>query len=212
MNIVSVITARGNSKGIPLKNIIDIKNKPLIFYAINASLKSNADETWVSTDNQEIKNISLSYGSRVLDRPQELADDSIMPDESLMHFTEHVEFNWLVFIQPTSPMIKAEYINEGIEMMKTGDYDSVFTVTKEHWMPRWSENVEPIDWDIGNRPRRQDRSSTYVENGMFYITTKEQLSKTRLRYGGRIGFVEIPLFNSFQIDNIEDLNLVRALL
>ena len=55
MKIISVITARGGSKGVPRKNIIDIKGKPLIWYSINASLNSKVNETWVSTEDQEIK-------------------------------------------------------------------------------------------------------------------------------------------------------------
>ena len=84
MKIVSVITARGGSKGIPRKNIVDINGKPLIWYSINASLKSNVDETWVSTEDKEIKKISLQCGAQVIDRPIELADDIIMPDEALV--------------------------------------------------------------------------------------------------------------------------------
>ena len=96
------------------KNIKDINGKPLISYSIIESLKSDVDETWVSTEDRTIKNYSLGYGARVIDRPKELADDISMPDDSLLHFTDQNDFDVLVFIQPTSPMIKSKYINEGI--------------------------------------------------------------------------------------------------
>ena len=64
--IVSLITARGGSKGIPNINIIEINGKPLIWYSINASLHSNVSETWVSTDSKEIANISESFGAKIL--------------------------------------------------------------------------------------------------------------------------------------------------
>jgi len=115
-------------------------------------------------------------------------------------------------IQPTSPLIKSEYINEGIDMMLSEKYDSVFSVHEDHWFPRWDTDVNPIDWDINERPRRQDKPKTYIENGMFYITTKENLQKTRLRYGGKMGFVNIPIYDSFQVDSYEDLDLVGRLL
>ena len=60
------------------------------------------------------------------------------------------KFDVLVFIQPTSPMIKSEYINQGIDKLISEELDSVFSVTKEHWLPRWNEKVEPIDWSIDN--------------------------------------------------------------
>jgi len=120
MKIVSLITARGGSKGIPNKNIIDVNGKPLISYSISASLGSNVDETWVSTDSDKIKMVSVECGSKVIDRPKHLADDISMPDDSLLHFASKKDFDILVFIQPTSPMIKSQYINDGIEMIKSG--------------------------------------------------------------------------------------------
>ena len=97
-------------------------------------------------------------------------------------------------------------------MIESGEYDSVFTATKEHWLPRWNKNVEPIDWDIYNRPRRQDKPELYTENGMFYITRRENLLTSKLRYSGKIGVVEIPLIDSFQVDTTEDLELIRKII
>ena len=217
MKIVSLITARGGSKGIPKKNIIDIKGKPLLYYTINTSLLSNVDQTWVSTDCEDISEIAEARGAKVIIRPEKLADDVIMPDASLVHFAENVDFDILVFIQPTSPLLESKYINKGIEMMN--EYDSVFSAYKEHWFPRWSkENIlgaiisTPVDWDMNNRPRRQDIEEKYVENGAFYITTKDNLLKSNLRYSGNIGIVEMPYEKSFQLDSKTDIKLLEKLL
>jgi len=217
MKIVSVITARGGSKGIPLKNLVDIKGKPLIYYSIDASKKSVVDETWVSTDSEEIANVSDRYGAKVLMRPKELAGDVIMPDDSLIHFTEDQDFDLLVFIQPTSPFIKSSYINEAVDMLIDINYDSVFTAHKYHWLPMWEVdmygNFNPKGWDIDKRPRRQDiGKGTYIENGMFYVTTRESLLKNNLRYGGSIGMFEIPLMDSLGIDSQDDLELIRSIM
>ena len=91
-------------------------------------------------------------------------------------------------------------------------YDSVFSVYKEHWLPRWSKDIKPINWDINNRPRRQDKNEQYVENGAFYITKKENLIKSNLRYSGNIGIVEMPFEESFQIDNKNDLKLIQNII
>lgn len=212
MKIVTVIPARGGSKGISKKNIIKISGKPLLYYSVNASMNSKVDQTYVCTDDNEIRKEALKIGSKVLMRPAHLADDIIMPDPTLVFFASKVEFDALVFIQPTSPLIKEKYINEGIDMIQTGKYDSVFTVTEEHWLPRWNQNTEPVEWDIYNRPRRQDMPVNFVENGMMYITKRETLLKTKLRYGGKMGFIKIPLKESFQVDSTEDLDLIKKIL
>ena len=210
MNVVALILARCGSKGIPGKNIVDVNGKPLLYYTANASLNSNVNATWVSTDCSEVKNIALGIGCKVIDRPKKISGDKSESDEALVHFAKNVDFDVLVFIQPTSPLLKSSDINKGLRKMQS--CDSVFSVTKEHWIPRWTESGEPINWDIDNRPRRQDVDETYIENGAFYITTKSQLLNSKLRYGGSIGMIEMPLHRSFQIDTYDDLELIEKLL
>ena len=216
MKIVSLITARGGSKGIPLKNLVDVNGKPLIYYSINASSQSSVDETWVTTDSKEIADVSKKHEAKVLMRPDQLANDIIMPDDSLIHFADNEDFDILVFIQPTSPMVKKEYIDGAINMLLTDGYDSIFTAHKYHWLPEWlcvANTCTSVGWDVNARPRRQDiGQNIYIENGMFYITTRESLLETKLRYGGRIGMFEIPLLDSFQVDTQEDLDLIRKLI
>ena len=87
---VTLIPARGGSKGIPKKNIIDVDGKPLLAYSIEASIKSNVDETWVSTDDDEIAKTAEEYGARVLKRPDEIARDNSTSESVLLHFIEKV--------------------------------------------------------------------------------------------------------------------------
>ncbi len=209
MKTISLIPARGGSKGIPLKNIIELDGKPLISYTIEASKKSNVDETWVSTDSNDISSVSKTYGAKIIDRPYEISKDTSQSEETLLHAAYQVDFDILVFIQPTSPLITSEDINKGLEMMD--EYDSVFSVTKEHWIPRWTMDVKPHEWEINNRPMRQDKPEMYVENGAFYITKRKNLLDSKLRYSGKKGVVEMPLSRSFQVDTMEDLELIRRL-
>ena len=210
MKIISVILARGGSKGIPSKNIVDLNGKPLISYTIESSLQSNVDETWVSTDSSDISSVSRTYGASVIDRPSDISTDTSQSEEALLHFTDNHDFDIMVFIQPTSPLIKSEDINKGLEMMD--EYDSVFSVTKEHWIPRWTLDVKPHEWEIDSRPMRQDKPETYIENGAFYITKRKNLLESKLRYSGKIGVVEMPLSRSFQIDTFDDLNLINKII
>ena len=148
--------------------------------------------------------ISISHTTRT-PRPNEI-------DGKDYHFVSQEKFDLLVFIQPTGPFITSKYINEGINMMMSGNYDSVFTATTKHWVPTWDKNIKPIEWDIYSRPRRQDRDEYYEETGMFYITSKERLLNTGIRYSGKIGIVRIPSYDSLQIDSREDLKLIEKII
>ena len=212
MKIVSLTLSRGGSKGVPRKNLYPLNGKPLLSYVLDAAKQSRITERWVSTEDAEIAQVARSLGANVIDRPPELAVDDAKCEHALLHFAEKVDFDILVYIQTTSPMITKEYINEGLAMIQTGYYDSVFSVTKEHWVPRWTLDVKPIDWNVNHRPRRQTIEPKYVENGAFYITTRKRLLDSKLRYSGKIGVVEMPFSRSFQVDTLEELNVIEALL
>jgi len=210
MKTVSVILARGGSKGIPKKNIIDLNGKPLLSHTIKSSNNSIVSETWVSTDCPEIKECALEYGALVLDRPIEISGDKSKSEEALIDFAKKIDFDILVFIQPTSPMLSKNDINKGVQMMES--YDSVFSAYKEHWIPRWTIDGKPHQWDINDRPMRQDKEELFVENGAFYITTRKRLLSSGLRYSGNIGIYEMDMLKSFQIDTLEDLDLIKKLM
>ena len=212
MKIASLTLARGGSKGVPRKNIYPLNGKPLISYVLEAAKKSKIDERWVSTEDFEISKVAMSYGAQVIKRPAELAQDTSKCEHALLQFAENVDFDLLVYIQTTSPMVKPEDFNKGISLMQTGYYDSVFSVCKEHWVPRWTLDVKPIDWHTAHRPRRQTVEPKYVENGAFYITTKKSLLDSGLRYSGKIGVVEMPFSRSMQVDTLDELQMIEKLL
>lgn len=212
MNIKTVILARGGSKGIPNKNIVGINGKPLLRYTIDAAKKSNAKDVWVSTDCPRIMMVAIQNKANVLMRPSSISGDKCKSEEALLHFAKTIKFDTLVFIQPTSPLILPEDINKGLDMIKSGLYDSVFSAHKEHWIPRWTMEVKPDGWDVASRPMRQDREEKWIENGAVYITTRKQLEESKLRYGGNIGILEMPMHRSFQIDTMEDLELIKKCL
>lgn len=212
MKIVTLIPARGGSKGIKDKNIIDLNGKPLIQYSIDASLKSKVDETWVSSDSAKIRKVSESCGAFSIDRSPELSNDKAKTEPTLIDFALKKDFDIMVFLQATSPFINSEYIDAGLDKILNEGYDSVFTVTEEHWIPKWTEDVKPIEWEINNRPRRQDRPAIYSENGMMYVTKRDALINSGQRYSGNMTFLKIPYIHSFQIDTYEDLELIKAIM
>lgn len=210
MKTISVLLARGGSKGIPKKNIIPVKGRPLLAYTLEASKQSCVEETWVSTDCPEIASVAKKFGAKILIRPAELATDISKSEDALIHFCEEVESDCIVFIQPTSPLLKPIYINEGVEMMYK--YDSVFSVCREHWIPRWTLDGQPHQWNLSDRPRRQDKEELFLENGAFYISYRQAILDSGLRYSGKIGMVEMPYSESFQVDTQDDLALIEKLL
>ncbi len=96
--IVSIIPARGGSKRIPKKNLIKINGKPLIYYMIKASLESKVDETWVSSEDDEILRVAKKYGAKIIKRPEELATDTSSSESVLLHFADNCSFDILVFL------------------------------------------------------------------------------------------------------------------
>lgn len=208
--IVSLILARGGSKGIPNKNIILLKQKPLIAHSIQAALSSQANNIYVSTDCARIASVAQQYQAKVIMRPTEISGDTSKSEEALIHFASQIDFDILVFIQPTSPLLLSEDINKGLDMMK--DYDAIFSAYKEHWIPRWNINATPDNWNINNRPMRQDMPEKYVENGALYITTRQTLLESKCRYSGKIGILEMPYSRSFQIDTPDDLHLISKII
>ena len=210
MNMKTIILARGGSKGIPRKNIIEINGKPLIQYTIEAAKASKANDVYVSTDCSAIMLESQKHRANVIKRPPNISGDNSKSEEALLHFAKTISFDILVFIQPTSPLLLPEDIDKGIDMMR--EYDSVFSAYKEHWMPRWTLGGKPDSWEVESRPMRQDRTEKWVENGAVYITKRECLEKSGLRYSGNIGVLEMPQSRSFQVDTTEDLELIKKCL
>ena len=212
LKVVSLTLSRGGSKGVPRKNLALLNGKPLVYYVIRAAQLSNIGEVWISTEDSEIKKVSEGFGAKVIDRPAHMAQDTSKCELSLLQFADNVDFDVLVYIQTTSPLVRPQDINKGIDMVATGEYDSVFSVSRETWIPRWNLDVTPDDWEPKNRPRRQSMPEKYIENGAFYITTKKQLLESGLRYSGNIGVVEMPLSRSFQIDTTQDFELIENIM
>ena len=205
--ICSIILARGGSKGIKNKNLVHINKKPLIYYSIKESLKSNVNETWLSSDSDKILKVASKYGAKVLKRPKFLATDKSTSESAIFHFLNNVECDILVFIQPTSPMILSSDINKGLK--KLSRYESVISVSEINQLIWFGNNAT---YDINNRKRRQDDKKTFIETGSFFVIRKKHFIKYKNRIGGRIGFVKIERERSFDIDTKDDLKIVRKLL
>ena len=139
MKVTCIIPARGGSKRLPRKNIHPLLGKPLICWSIDACLGSkylNRENIFVSTEDQEIKDIVKDYGINVIDRPQKLSEDSVWTQEVLSHAKLSLEkmgvdFDIMVRIQANSPQIESKKIDECIEKLIDKELWEVFTVDKD---------------------------------------------------------------------------------
>lgn len=210
--VVAFIPARGGSKGIPRKNLMKLRGQPLIYYGINAALSAGI-ETWVSTDDSEIAEWSLNFGARVLLRPTELSQDNSPTEDAISHFLGLTECDYVVMIQPTSPLITKEDLSAGLTMLNTAEYDTLFSAVKSNDILVWTDDMEPVNYDYNARGNRQSRNRfIYIETGGFYIFGREGFLNCRNRLYGRIGAVEIPFWHSFEIDHLEDVSQIEKLL
>lgn len=213
VKIVSLIPARGGSKRIPRKNIKPLNGKPMIYYTIKASLDSKVDETWVSTEDEEIKKIAENFGAKVLDRPEKYAQDTSSTEEVMLHFTENVDYDILVTLELTYPLMTKQDINKSIDKMIKGKCDSLLSLTK-HKMFRWEtkkDEAVSVDYDPKKRPRMQEYNGYLVEEGGIFLTKKEILLKEKCRLGGKIGYYLLD-HPSVDVDNEVDLKIAETLM
>lgn len=180
---LAIIPARGGSKRLPRKNILDLAGKPLIAWTIEAALKSKyINKVVVSSDNAEILAIAQKCGAEIIKRPDELARDTTTTFETVKHAVENLEeYDYIMLLQPTSPIRNADHIDEAIELLLAKEADAVVSVCEMDHSPLWS-NTLPDDRsmnrflrdDVLNK-RSQDLEKYYRLNGAIYICKTDKL-------------------------------------
>jgi len=223
MEVLAIIPARGGSKGIPKKNIVPLNGIPLIAYSIqHAIMAEQVSRIVVSTDDNEIAEISQEYGAEVIKRPDEISGDYSSSESSLVHVLDHLRSHEkydpdvVVFLQATSPIRRSGDIDGGIKMLVESGADSCLSACPEHFRGRWNLNNEgfavPVNFEISKRPMRQNFQIEYVANGSFWIFKPWVLHETGNRIGGNIALYSMHPLDSYQVDVPEDLVLMDKLL
>jgi len=223
MRVLSIIPARGGSKGIPRKNIVPVAGKPLVAWSIEAALGAKlVDEVAVSTDSEEIAAVSRKFGARVVMRPAEFATDQASSEVALLHAIEQVEredsrpIDLVVFLQATSPVRDSGDIDGAIQRLLDAGADSCFSAFEEHFVGRFRMSSEgavyPVNFSPEKRPRRQEYPMEYVENGNIYVFTPRILRECGSRMGGKIVVYPMNALDSIQIDCVEDLAVASDVL
>jgi CMP-N-acetylneuraminic acid synthetase len=221
MKVLSIIPARGGSKGIPLKNLVQLNRKSLLYYTVTASLKSKIiNRTIVSTDNKMIGRSALKLGAEVVYRSKNLATNTTPLEPVVKHVLEYLKKHEgyipeiIVILQITSPLRTAKHIDGALTLMKKQKYDSILSGFSTHTF-LWKQSkktIVPLDYNPKKRPNRQNMYERLYENGAIFATKIKSFLTSKCRISGKIGFYKMPLENSHNIDSYDDLNSLRKFL
>lgn len=219
---LAVIPARGGSKRVPRKNALLLGDKPLIAWSIEAAKKSRyIDTVVVSSDDDEILSIAKEFGADMLKRPKELATDSATTFDTIVHVIENMEksYEYIVLLQPTSPLRESIDIDEAIEMLEQKGADGVVSVCEMEHSPLWS-NTLPDDMSMQNflkdeviNKRSQDLQKYYRLNGAIYIVKIDKFLKQKSVFLDKNIFAfEMNQERSIDIDTKLDFKIANSLI
>lgn len=218
MTLCAIIPARGGSKAIPRKNLVDFFGKPLLAWTIENCLRAKQIQSvYVTSDSEEILDVAKKFGATPIKRPEDISGDRASSESALLHAISVMSEkpHAIVFPQVTSPLRKPDDISDAIDLFQKEKYDSLFSAAVLEDFLIWEKNKEgelkSFNYDFRNRGRRQDRVPQYVENGSFYIFKTEILEKSENRLGGKIGMFLMELWQSFEIDEPHDLPMMSNL-
>ncbi|MBU6463637.1 MAG: acylneuraminate cytidylyltransferase family protein [Bradyrhizobium sp.] len=218
---LAVVAARGGSKGIPHKNLIDLCGKPLIAWTVlQAGAADGVDVVAVSSDSDAILAAAEAAGAVGVRRPDEISGDLVSSEAAWLHALEHVDgtlgpFQRIVALQATSPIREASDIDRALDAFEQQKLDSLLSVCEVEDYFNWrvgKDGPEPINYDYHDRRMRQQIEKRYLENGSFYVFIPSLLREQKNRLGGRIGMHVMERQKMFQIDRPEDIRLCAAIM
>lgn len=220
-SVLAIIPARGGSKGVPRKNIKDLAGKPLIAWTIEEAKRSKyIDKLVVSSDDQEIIDVSIKWGvDAPVRRPSELAQDDTPGIDPILHALEfYQEYEYVVLLQPTSPLRNVKDIDGAIKLFALKEELSCVSVTESSKSPYWMYKISkegtmlPLFSKEDIPYQRQQAPKFYELNGAVYVATSKSLKATSsFLQDGTIPYV-MPRERSIDIDNVSDFEYCEFLL
>jgi N-acylneuraminate cytidylyltransferase len=215
MSIIAFVPARAGSKSIPDKNIKLFCGKPLIFWILKELQDSHVDNIIVATNSDKIKEIvnSFSFSKISFFNRNDLNSNDTSSTESVMleyiNASDLSESDIFMLVQATSPFTQKNHFNEGLILFN--NYDSVLSCTISKRFT-WSVEGFPVNYDINDRPRRQDYKGDLIENGAFYISNISSIKTSENRISGNIGVYVMPDYSSIEIDEPLDWLVAESLM
>jgi CMP-N-acetylneuraminic acid synthetase len=214
---IGFVPVRIGSKSIPKKNIKNWNNKPLLFWVCDALEKSSEiDEFWIASDSEEINNIFNEFKfskGKIYNRSIKNSQDKSSTESVLIEFINNKKLkkeDLIMLCQATSPYLKSTDIDSGFTEIINKNFDSLLSVVKfERFI--WNNSGEALNYDINNRPRRQDMEDYYIENGAMYISNVQNILNSKCRLSGSVGYHIMPKQTEFELDELEDWMLSESL-
>ncbi len=179
---LAIIPARGGSKRLPRKNLLDLAGQPLVAWSIEAGLNSKyIDKVIVSSDDSEILEVSKRYNAEIIIRPEDLASDTASTFDAMHHTIENIEkYDYVILLQATSPLRNEKQIDEAIELLKSKNADAIVSVCEMDHSPLWSNTLDEnlsmqgfLKEEILHK-RSQDLEKYFRLNGAIYICKTEK--------------------------------------
>mgnify|MGYP001326075095 CR=1 FL=1 len=225
--IYCYIPARGGSKGIKKKNLVELKEKPLLQHSIEfaVELKDNnlISEIFVSSDSEEILNFSSSFQNiNLIKRPKSLSGSESRSVDGIIDLIRKTSYikdsDAIMTLQPTSPYRSVLDFQKAIRLFNTENLNSVISVSYDETLSlnilyTMTKNNRCIPLDINHNKgiRRQDNSGLLVRNGSLYLTKVRHILEKKSLIGDETGFVQMNRKNSINIDTYEDLEFARQI-
>jgi CMP-N-acetylneuraminic acid synthetase/spore coat polysaccharide biosynthesis predicted glycosyltransferase SpsG len=216
LKILAIIPARGGSKGIPRKNIRHLNGKPLISYTIETAINSpSINKIIVSTDDEEIAEISKKYGADIIYRPENLASDEVPLDPVIFDVVKKLEgqgdyFDIVITIQPTSPLLKTETLERIIKTLVNENFDTILTAVDDRHLS-WSKEGSKFIPNYVERKNRQYLPMEYRETGAVLASRRNVITSSN-RIGDNVSLFEVDKFESIDIDSPMDWWVAEKLL
>lgn len=215
--LVAFIPARGGSKSIPLKNIQTFCGRPLIYWVLKAAQECQSISTvYLATDSHQIKQAALEFGFskvEVVSRAAETAIDQAGTESAMLEFAASHDFNNMVLIQATSPLLEAGDLEGGFRQFLDQQADSLVSGVRQKKFIWKTEQgwAQPVNYQPTQRPRRQEWEGSFIENGAFYITRRSHLLASHCRVSGKITYFAMAEDTYYELDEPEDWLIVEQL-
>jgi N-acylneuraminate cytidylyltransferase len=212
--IIAFLAIRGGSKGIPQKNIKKMDGLPLYWYvALEAFNCKLIAKVYIVHDFLSEKFPDSSDNIEHIKVPE--MDDSCIQEDVMIPFAREHDFEHIVLLQATSPLLTSGDLTKGIQTYLDGGYDSLVSVCRQKrllWGLTSNNHAYPLNYNPNNRQRRQQQDGLIVENGAFFITSKEALLRSGSRISGNTGLYFMPEDTYQEIDTPSDWEIVEMLL
>ena len=226
MKILGIIPARGGSKGLKNKNILNLNKKPLIAWSILCAKKSKIfDKLIVSTDSNKIAKISKKIGAEIpFLRPKSISHDKSKSSELIIHAInfykkKNIFFDYVFLLEPTSPLREVKDIKYCFNLIKKTNINSLVSVSKlksQHpnflYKLKKQNKIRSYLKSKKKETRRQDVEDLYFLDGTIYCSKVKTFLKNKSFYHQDTCAIDIPSWKSIEIDDYDDFKTAEFLM